>query len=94
MIGVSTRGEPPYRSVITCGWMLDEAGRAQHKSLGNAIPPEQVVSREGADVLRLWVASTNYFEDIRQGPNNIKQVAEAHGAFGTRSGTAEQPLRL
>jgi isoleucyl-tRNA synthetase len=78
MVGMSTRGEPPYRSVITNGWMLDEAGKAQHKSWGNAIAPEQVVSREGADVLRLWVSSTNYFEDVRQGPNILKQVSEAY----------------
>jgi isoleucyl-tRNA synthetase len=78
MVGMGTRGAPPYRAVITNGWMLDEAGRAQHKSWGNAIPPEQVVGREGADVLRLWVASVNYFEDVRQGPNILKQVSDAY----------------
>jgi len=78
MVGMGTRHRPPYRSVITNGWMLDEAGKAQHKSWGNAIPPEQVVNRDGADVLRLWVASVNYFEDVRQGPNILKQVSEAY----------------
>jgi isoleucyl-tRNA synthetase len=78
MVGMGTRGAPPYRQVITNGWMLDEAGKAQHKSHGNVIAPEQVVSRDGADVLRLWVASTNYFEDVRQGQYVLKQVSEAY----------------
>jgi isoleucyl-tRNA synthetase len=78
MVGIGTRGEPPYRAVITNGWMLDEAGKAQHKSWGNAIPPEQVVNRDGADVLRLWVSSVDYFEDVRQGPNILKQVSESY----------------
>src|SRR5438876_2796605 len=58
--------------------MLDEEGRAQSKSKGTGIAPEQVVSRDGADVLRLWVSSVNYFEDVRQGPNILKQVSEAY----------------
>jgi isoleucyl-tRNA synthetase len=78
MIGDSTRGRPPYRQVITNGWMLDERGKAMHKSHGNAIAPSEIVNNYGADVLRLWVASTNYFEDVRFGPNIVKQTAKQY----------------
>jgi isoleucyl-tRNA synthetase len=76
MVGVSTRDTAPYKQVITNGWMLDEKGKAMHKSAGNAIAPSGVVEQYGADVLRLWVASINYFEDVRFGPNILKQTAE------------------
>jgi isoleucyl-tRNA synthetase len=78
MIGVATRGAAPYRQVISHGFLLDEKGRAMSKSAGNGIPPANVVEQYGADVLRLWVASTNYFEDVRFGPNILKQVAESY----------------
>ncbi|MBC8103278.1 MAG: isoleucine--tRNA ligase [Cytophagales bacterium] len=78
MVGVATRGLAPYRQVITNGWMLDEKGRAMSKSAGNGIPPSAVVEQYGADVLRLWVASINYFEDVRFGPNILKQVADSY----------------
>jgi isoleucyl-tRNA synthetase len=78
MIGVGTRGCAPYRSVITNGWMLDAEGRAMHKSWGNAISPMEVVRQSGADVLRLWVASTDYFEDVRLGEEILKRVQDAY----------------
>jgi isoleucyl-tRNA synthetase len=76
MIGGATKGEAPYRQVVTNGWTLDEKGKAMHKSAGNAVPPENVVKLYGADVLRLWVGSVNYFEDVRLGENILKQTAE------------------
>jgi isoleucyl-tRNA synthetase len=78
MVGVATKGEAPYRQVITNGWTLDEKGKAMHKSAGNAVAPATVVDRYGADVLRLWVGSTNYFEDVRLGENILKQVVESY----------------
>ena len=78
MVGMAVNGAAPYKQVITNGWTLDEKGKAMHKSAGNAIPPSHVVEEYGADVLRLWVASVNYFEDVRLGNNIFKQTAESY----------------
>jgi isoleucyl-tRNA synthetase len=78
MVGVATKGEAPYRAVVTNGWTLDAEGRAMHKSWGNAISPQEIVGQYGADVLRLWVASTNYFEDVRLGDEILKRVTDAY----------------
>jgi isoleucyl-tRNA synthetase len=78
MVGVGTKGKAPYRAVITNGWTLDAEGRAMHKSWGNAISPQEIVSRYGADVLRLWVGSTDYFEDVRLGDEILKRVTDAY----------------
>ena len=78
MVAMAVKGEPPYRTVITNGWTLDDSGKAMHKSLGNVVSPNEVVSKYGADILRLWVASTDYFEDVRCSDEAIKQVAEAY----------------
>jgi isoleucyl-tRNA synthetase len=78
MIGVGVRDAAPYRTVITNGWTLDDSGKAMHKSLGNVVSPIEVIDKYGADILRLWVASTDYFEDVRCSEDIIKQVAEAY----------------
>ncbi|NLH98525.1 MAG: isoleucine--tRNA ligase [Chthonomonadales bacterium] len=78
MVSVGVRGTAPYRTVITNGWTLDDSGKAMHKSLGNVVSPLDIVDRYGADILRLWVASTDYFEDVRCSDDQIKQVAEAY----------------
>jgi isoleucyl-tRNA synthetase len=78
MIGVATRGRAPYRSVVTNGWTLDEQGRAMHKSLGNAVNPQTVIEKMGADVVRLWVASQDFMEDTRCGENILQQVGEMY----------------
>ena len=78
MIGVATRSQAPFRQVISHGFLLDEKGRAMSKSAGNGIAPAAVVEQYGADVLRLWVASIDYFEDVRFGPNILKQTAEGY----------------
>ena len=75
MIGIATKGEAPFRQVITNGWTLDEKGRAMHKSLGNVLAPQTVIDKYGADVLRLWVCSTDYFADVKVGDKIIEQVA-------------------
>jgi len=62
---VALRGEPPFRSVLTHGMVLDENGRAMHKSLGNSIAPQEIISKYGAEILRLWVALSDYSEDVR-----------------------------
>lgn len=78
MVAVGVRDAAPYKIVITSGWTLDEQGRAMHKSLGNVISPLEVLQRHGADVLRLWVASSNYLEDVRCSQEILSQVAEAY----------------
>ena len=62
-----TRDKAPYKAVITHGFVLDSNGRKMSKSLGNVVSPEDIIKRSGADVLRLWVALTDYSEDMRIG---------------------------
>ncbi|HEY1506895.1 MAG TPA: isoleucine--tRNA ligase, partial [Stellaceae bacterium] len=73
-----TRGRAPYEAVLTHGFVLDEQGRKMSKSLGNVVAPQEVVSQSGADILRLWVVSTDYTEDQRIGPEILKYQAEAY----------------
>lgn len=75
---VARDGRPPYRQVLTHGFVVDDQGRAMHKSLGNVINPLDVCNQYGADVLRLWVASTEYRNDVGLGPNILKNVAEVY----------------
>ncbi len=74
MIGTATKDAAPYKAVITNGWTLDDKGKPMHKSSGNVVAPSSVVDLYGADVLRLWVASVNYFEDVRLGQKILDQV--------------------
>ncbi len=62
-----TRGTPPYKAVLTHGFVLDSKGRKMSKSLGNIVKPEDILKKSGADILRLWVATTDYTEDMRIG---------------------------
>jgi isoleucyl-tRNA synthetase len=78
LVGVGLCGTAPYSEVVTNGWTLDEEGRAMSKSLGNGIEPEKVIKQSGAEVLRLWVASINYQEDVRLGPTMLKRLEEAY----------------
>jgi isoleucyl-tRNA synthetase len=78
MIAVATKGRAPYKSVVTNGWTLDEQGRAMHKSKGNVVNPLSVIEKYGADVLRWWVASTDFMEDVSLGENVLKQVGETY----------------
>ncbi len=73
-----TRGHAPYKAVLTHGFTLDEKGMKMSKSLGNGIEPQAVVKQYGADILRLWVTSTDYFNDHRIGENIIKGQVEAY----------------
>ena len=73
-----TQGRAPYRGVLTHGFTLDEKGNKMSKSLGNTIVPDQVVKQYGADILRLWVAQTDYTADQRIGPEILKGVADSY----------------
>ncbi|MEO0831649.1 MAG: class I tRNA ligase family protein, partial [Pseudomonadota bacterium] len=73
-----TQGMAPYRGVLTHGFTLDEKGIKMSKSLGNTIVPDEVVKQYGADILRLWVAQTDYTADQRIGPEILKGVADSY----------------
>jgi isoleucyl-tRNA synthetase len=78
VIGVGAKGGSPYKTCITHGFVLDEKGRAMSKSMGNVIEPEEVVSKNGAEILRLWVAMLNYKEDARFGKETLQRLVEAY----------------
>ncbi len=73
-----TRGKAPYKSVLTHGFTLDERGYKMSKSVGNVISPNDIVKKFGADILRLWVASENFTEDVRISENILKQISETY----------------
>jgi isoleucyl-tRNA synthetase len=75
---VAVRGKAPYRQVLTHGFLVDEQGKKQSKSMGNAIDPLKLIKSMGADILRLWVASADYRNDVSVSDNIIKQCAEAY----------------
>lgn len=78
VVGVGVRQGAPYKTCITHGFVLDEQGRGMSKSLGNYIEPEEIVSVNGAEVLRLWVAMLNYKEDARFGWEIVQRLVEAY----------------
>src|SRR5579884_3291621 len=78
MVAVATKGNAPYSAVVTNGWTLDEQGHAMHKSKGNVVNPLTVIEKYGADVLRWWVASTDFMEDVSCGDNVLKQVGDTY----------------
>lgn len=78
LTAVAWKGEAPYKAVCTHGWVVDGDGRAMHKSLGNSVAPEEIIKQYGADILRLWVASSDYHADIRIFPEVLKQLSEAY----------------
>ncbi|MGH6907299.1 MAG: isoleucine--tRNA ligase [Aestuariivirga sp.] len=73
-----TRGRAPYDAVLTHGFVVAEDGRKMSKSLGNIVSPQDVIKQSGADILRLWVASADYADDLRLGPEILKTNVEAY----------------
>ena len=73
-----TRGRAPYDVVVTHGFTLDEQGRKMSKSLGNTIAPQDVIKQSGADILRMWVASADYWDDQRIGPEILKTTTDTY----------------
>ncbi|HHL39530.1 MAG TPA: isoleucine--tRNA ligase [Deltaproteobacteria bacterium] len=78
LASLATRGAPPYRAVLTHGFVVDSQGRKMSKSQGNVISPGEVIKRYGAEVLRLWAASEDYREDIRISEEILKRLSEAY----------------
>ena len=73
-----TRGRAPYDAVLTHGFALDDKGRKMSKSLGNVVDPLKVIDQSGADILRLWVASTDYFDDVKIGKEVLGTASDAY----------------
>ncbi len=78
LTSVATKGKAPYKEVLTHGYTVDGQGRKMSKSLGNGIDPKEVINESGADVLRLWVVSSDYKSDVSVSKNIIKQVTEVY----------------
>lgn len=78
LTSVATKGIAPYKTIVTHGWVVDGEGKKMSKSLGNTISPEEIVNQYGADILRLWVASSDYHADIRISKDILKQLSEAY----------------
>ncbi len=76
LCAVGTRGQAPYRAVATNGWTLDPQGRATSKALGNGIDPVEIADRLGGEIVRLWVASVDFQEDVTVSEEVMQQVAE------------------
>ncbi len=78
LTSVATDGIAPYKTVVTHGWVVDGEGKKMSKSLGNTIIPDDIVKQFGADILRLWVASSDYHADIRVSNDILKQLSEIY----------------
>ena len=78
LTSIAWRGKAPYRAVVTHGWVVDGEGRKMSKSLGNGIEPREIIDQYGADILRLWVASSDYHADIRISRDILKQLSDAY----------------
>ncbi|MDE6021638.1 MAG: isoleucine--tRNA ligase [Ruminococcus sp.] len=78
LTSVVYKGTAPYKAVCTHGWVVDGEGRKMSKSLGNGIMPDEIINQYGADILRLWVASSDYHSDIRISPEILKQLSDAY----------------
>ncbi len=78
LTSVAVTGRAPYRSVLTHGFIVDEQGRKMSKSLQNGVAPQRIIDQHGADILRLWVASTDYRTDIRISDNIIARLADEY----------------
>ena len=78
LVGLGTRGRPPYREVLTHGFLIDVDGRKMSKSIGNVIAPQEVIKESGAETLRLWVASSDFREELRVGKQILQRVVEAY----------------
>jgi isoleucyl-tRNA synthetase len=78
VVGVATKGESPFRQLVSHGFMLDSEGKAMSKSIGNVTAPQAIIKNVGADVLRLFMSSSDYFEDIRIGEEIMTRVTDAY----------------
>lgn len=78
LTSVATEGKAPYRAVLTHGYVVDGEGRKMSKSVGNTVAPQEVIAQYGADIIRLWAASSDYKADIRISKEILKQLSEVY----------------
>jgi len=78
LVGLGTRGRPPFREVLTHGFLIDVDGKKMSKSLGNTMLPQEVIKESGAETLRLWVAMSDFREELRVGKQILQRVVEAY----------------
>ena len=78
LTAVGTRGKAPYGTVLTHGFVVDGKGEKMSKSKGNVIAPDEIINRHGAEILRLWVAASNYQDDVRVSDKILKQLADVY----------------
>lgn len=78
LTSMASEGSPPYKAVLTHGFMLDEEGKAMSKSVGNVISPLEIIDKYGADILRLWVISEDYRTDVRLGKEILTRMGESY----------------
>ena len=78
LTSVATQGVAPYRGVLCHGWVVDAQGKQMHKSAGNGMEPSEIIRDYGADIIRLWVASSDYTVDVRAGKEIFRQLSEAY----------------
>ncbi|WFS64197.1 isoleucine--tRNA ligase [Pseudodesulfovibrio thermohalotolerans] len=78
LASVGTRDVPPYKTVLTHGYVVDAEGRKMSKSIGNVIAPQEIIDKFGAEILRMWVSASNYQEDIRISDETLNRLVDAY----------------
>ena len=78
LVGLGTRGRAPFQQILTHGFIVAEDGRKMSKSLGNSIEPHDIIKQSGADIIRLWVAMSDYTQEVRLGKEILARVVEAY----------------
>jgi isoleucyl-tRNA synthetase len=78
LVALATRGRPPYKEVLTHGFLIDLEGRKMSKSVGNAISPQEVIKESGAEIIRLWVTSTEFTEELRVSKEILTRVVDSY----------------
>ena len=78
LASMGTRGVPPYKTVLTHGYVVDGDGRKMSKSIGNVIAPQEIIDKHGAEILRMWVSAVNYQEDIRISDEILNRLVDAY----------------
>ncbi|MGE4292740.1 MAG: isoleucine--tRNA ligase [Desulfovibrio sp.] len=78
LASMGTRGRPPYKAVLTHGYVVDGEGRKMSKSIGNVIAPQEIIDKYGAEILRMWVSASNYQEDVRISDETLNRLVDAY----------------
>ena len=78
MTSTGTRGRAPFKGVLTHGYVVDGQGKKMSKSVGNVVAPGEVIEKYGAEILRLWVSSEDYRDDIKVSDEILKQVSDSY----------------